>query len=135
MCKDQAIIFLVDDDVDDQELLTEEINKLAPAVLVKRFNNGMQVMAYLFEKEWVAPCLIILDYNMPGITGLELLKKMSHMPHLRDVPKIVWSTSKSSLHQNKCLQNGALKYIVKANNLEGLQKIASEMVDACCGAN
>jgi len=135
MCKDQAIILLVDDDVDDQELLTEEINKLEPSILVKRFNNGMQVMEYLFKKNDEIPCLIILDYNMPVVNGLEVLQKLAHIPHLRNVPKIVWSTSNSSLYQNKCLQTGALKYIVKANDLGGLKKIASEMVEACCGAN
>lgn len=134
MCKDQAIILLVDDDVDDQELLTEEINNLEPSILVKRFSNGMQVMEYLFSDE-KPPCLIILDYNMPVVTGLEVLQKLANIPHLRNVPKIVWSTSNSTLYQNKCLQTGALKYIVKANDLGGLRKIATEMVEACCGAN
>ena len=134
MCKDQAIILLVDDDADDQELLTEEINNLEPSILVKRFSNGMQVMEYLFREE-KPPCLIILDYNMPVVNGLEVLQKLASMPHLRGVPKIVWSTSNSQLYQNKCLQTGALKYIIKANDLGGLRKIASEMVDACCGAN
>ena len=135
MCKDQTVILLVDDDVDDQELLTEEINRLEPSILVKRFNNGMQVMDYLFKMDAKIPCLIILDYNMPVVNGLEVLQKLAHMPHLRNVPKIVWSTSNSSLHQNKCLQTGALKYIVKANDLGGLRKIASEMIEACCAAN
>lgn len=135
MCKDQAIILLVDDDVDDQELLTEEINKLEPSILVKRFNNGMQVIEYLFKMEAEPPCLIILDYNMPIVTGLEVLQKLANVPHLQSVPKIVWSTSNSLLYQDKCLQTGALKYIVKANDMGGLKKIASEMVAACCGAN
>jgi len=135
MCKDQAIILLVDDDVDDQELLTEEIHKLEPAILVKQFYNGMQVMEYLFKMEKEPPCLIILDYNMPVVSGLEVLEKLAKVPHLQNVPKIVWSTSSSSAYQNKCLQTGALKYIVKANDLHGLRKIASEMVTACCGTN
>jgi CheY-like chemotaxis protein len=135
MCKDQPLILLVDDDVDDQLLLTEEINKLEPSILVKHFNNGMQVMEYFFRMDKNIPCLIILDYNMPVLTGLEILEKLTNIPHLRDVPKIVWSTSSSTTYQHKCLQTGALKYIVKANDMSGLKKIASEMVAACCGVN
>ena len=135
MCKDQAIILLVDDDVDDQELLTEEINNQDPSILVKRFNNGMQVMEYLFQMEKEPLCLIILDYNMPVVSGLEVLQKLAKIPHLQNVPKIVWSTSSSLAYQNKCLQTGALKYIVKANDMDGLKNIASEMIAACCGAN
>jgi len=135
MCKDQAIILLVDDDIDDQELLTEEINKLEPSILVKQFYNGMQVMEYLFKMEKNPPCLIVLDYNMPVITGLEVLEKLAKIPGYQNVPKIVWSTSSSLTFQNKCLQTGALKYIVKANDMQGLKKIASEMIAACCGAN
>lgn len=135
MCKDQTTILLVDDDVDDQVLLKEEINKLEPSILVKVFNNGMQVMEYLYKKEEKLPCLIILDYNMPVITGLEVLQKLAGIPHFRDVPKIVWSTSNSATYQNKCLQTGAFKYIVKANDMRGIEKIALEMVAACCGIN
>ncbi|OQP40766.1 hypothetical protein A4H97_14195 [Niastella yeongjuensis] len=135
MCKDQAIILLVDDDVDDQELLTEEIHRLEPSILVKQFYNGMQVMEYLFSMQKEPPCLIILDYNMPVVSGLEVLEKLAAIPYLQHVPKIVWSTSSSQTYQHKCLQTGALKYIVKANDMHGLKRIASEMVAACCEAN
>jgi len=53
---------------------------------------------------------------------------------LQHVPKIVWSTSSSLTYMQKCLQTGALKYIVKANDMQGLKTIASEMVAACCAA-
>jgi CheY-like chemotaxis protein len=135
MCKDQALILLVDDDVDDQELLIEEINKLEPSILVKAFNNGMQLLEYLFKNEERLPCLIILDYNMPVVSGLELLQKLALSPHLQNVPKIVWSTSNSPVYQDRCMQTGALKYIVKANDLSGLNRIATEMIAACCAAN
>jgi CheY-like chemotaxis protein len=95
----------------------------------------MQVMEYLFKMEKDLPCLIILDYNMPVVSGLEVLEKLAKIPHLQNVPKIVWSTSNSLTYQNKCLQTGALKYIVKANDLHGLKMIALEMIAACCGAN
>jgi len=95
----------------------------------------MQVMDYLFRMEKETPCLIILDYNMPIISGLEVLEKLTNIPHLQSVPKIVWSTSNSPSYQNKCQQTGALKYIVKANDLGGLRRIASEMIEACCAAN
>lgn len=135
MCKDQTIILLADDDVDDQELLKEEINRLAPGIFVKQFNSGMDLMEYLHKMEKSLPCLIILDYNMPILTGLEVLEKMAGIPHLQEVPKIVWSTSNSLTYKNQCLQNGALKYIVKANDVKGLQKIATQMIEACCRAN
>jgi CheY-like chemotaxis protein len=135
MCKDQTIILLVDDDVDDQELLKEEINKLEPSILVKLFNNGMQVMEYLYRKEEKLPCLIILDYNMPVVSGLEVLEKLANIPHFQNVPKIVWSTSNSLTYQNKCLQTGALKYIIKPNDINGIERVALEMVDTCCSTN
>jgi CheY-like chemotaxis protein len=135
MCKDQTIIFLVDDDVDDQELLKEEINRLDPSIHVKQFFSGVQVMEYVDKMEKSVPCLIVLDYNMPLLTGHEVLEKLASFPHLKEVPKIVWSTSSSQQYKDKCLKTGALKYIVKANDIGSLERIAAEMIAACCATN
>ncbi|WP_343672800.1 response regulator [Chitinophaga sp.] len=130
MSKDHITILLVDDDIEDQALLTEAIHKIAPAVCIKLFNNGSEVLQYLSDKEEDTPYLIILDYNMPGINGLQVLERMREFHRLVSVPKIVWSTSNSHHFKTQCLNAGALKYIVKPQNLHDLNQIAADIIDA-----
>ncbi|SFW88163.1 response regulator [Chitinophaga sancti] len=131
MCKDQITILLVDDDIEDQTLLSEAIHKIAPAVCVKLFNNGPEVLQYLSSREDDKPCLIILDYNMPGITGLQVLERIGQIHKFVSIPKIVWSTSNSHHFRTQCLNAGALKYIVKPQNLHDLNQIAADIIDTC----
>lgn len=133
MCKDQVTILLADDDPDDQYLLKEAIVLVEPAVYVKVFNNGLELVNYLDGAQYMPPCLIVLDYNMPFVNGLQVLEKIVSDSQLRSIPTIVWSTSNSSLYENQCLTTGALKYIVKPDNSRAFKEIAIQMVDACCG--
>ncbi len=41
------------------------------------------------------PCLIVLDYNMPGLNGADILKEIGANERYSTIPKIVWSTSDS----------------------------------------
>jgi len=131
MCKDQITILLVDDDIEDQTLLSEAIHKIAPAICIKLFNNGSEVLHYLSSREDDTPCLIVLDYNMPGINGLQVLERIGEIHRLTSIPKIVWSTSNSHHFRTQCLNAGAFRYIVKPQNLQDLNQIAADIIDTC----
>ncbi|WP_343691829.1 response regulator [Chitinophaga sp.] len=131
MCKDHITILLVDDDIEDQTLLSEAIYKIAPAISIKLFNSGSEVLQHLSSREDDTPCLIVLDYNMPGITGLQVLERIGEIHRLISIPKIVWSTSNSLHFKTQCLNAGALKYIVKPQNLHDLNLIAADIINTC----
>lgn len=133
MCNEQPTILLADDDVDDQDLLKEAILLAGPAVKLLVFNNGREIIDFLEVNNQGSPCLIVLDYNMPYVNGLQVLEKITGSPRLRTVPTIVWSTSTSPLYQQRCLDTGALKYIIKPNDSRAYNRIAQEMVSICCG--
>jgi CheY-like chemotaxis protein len=95
-------------------------------------NNGKEVLSALEKLQPDhMPCLIVLDYNMPGLNGADILKEIGGNPAYGDIPKIVWSTSGSEKFRNTCLQLGAMDYVIKPSNSNDLEKIARYMLSVC----
>ena len=125
-------ILLGEDDPDDQEMLTEVFSSIDKSFILLFVNSGKEVLSAL-EKlhENRMPCLIVLDYNMPGLNGAEILREINGNPRYRQVPKIVWSTSGSDKFKNMCLELGAADYVIKPSNNLDLEKIARYMLSLC----
>lgn len=125
-------ILLAEDDLDDQYLMLEAFKKIDSTIEMKMVSNGREAIKYLLsvsDKE--LPCLIVLDYNMPEATGVEVLQKISGVNRLSGIPKIVFSTSSSVKNMSECLSKGASAYMVKPALFDDLVKIANQMLEMC----
>lgn len=127
-----TFLFLAEDDIDDQELLAEAFAQLDDTIAVKVVNNGKKAIAFLEElPSGESPCLIILDYNLPELSGAEILERLGRLKRYEDVVKVVWSTSSSPVYEKICLELGAKAYMVKPNDISGIHKLAQEMLQMC----
>jgi CheY-like chemotaxis protein len=120
-------ILIGEDDPDDQELLKEVFSSIESSYSLIFTSNGLQLLSYLkssIDKQ--LPGLIILDYNMPGLNGAEILKELSNNEY-KDIPKIIWSTSGSETYKNICLELGASDYIVKPSRISDLVEVGRYM--------
>ena len=128
----QKFILLGEDDPDDQELLTEVFASIDNSFILFFVNNGREVISALEKlKDGHLPCLIVLDYNMPGMNGADILRELSENSRYHEIPRIVWSTSGSERFRNDCLQLGAKDYVIKPSNNSELEKIARYMLSHC----
>jgi CheY-like chemotaxis protein len=132
MCTNAVTIFLADDDLDDQFLIMDAIYNIDASINIKTFNDGQEVINYLNSTQREEPCLIVLDYNMPLMSGLQVLENIADDTRLKTVPRIVWSTSNSAQHKDQCLKSGASRYVVKPNDLHTYNLIARDLVNTCC---
>ena len=122
-------ILLAEDDIDDQELLSETFSEIDPSINLKSFTNGNRIIDYLKGlKEKEIPDLIILDYNIPEINGAEILIHLASDKKYKDVVKLVWSTSGASFYEQSCLSLGATAYLVKPSTISGLGEMARKML-------
>lgn len=129
-------IFLAEDDIDDQSLLIEALTTHAESLKIHTATNGKKAAIFLEAlADSSLPCLIVLDYNLPEIDGGELLQILSSIERFHAIPKVVWSTSNSPKYQQICLQLGAKAYFVKPNDVDGIQKLAKEMLSFCDDLN
>jgi CheY-like chemotaxis protein len=122
-------ILLAEDDIDDQELLSETFSEIDPSITLKSFTNGNRIINYLKGlKDKEIPDLIILDYNIPEINGAEILMHLASDKKYKDVVKLVWSTSNASFYEQSCLSLGATAYLVKPSTISGLEEMARKML-------
>jgi two-component system chemotaxis response regulator CheY len=67
------------------------------------------------------PDVIILDWNMPVMTGIEFLEEMRRLPD-GDIPKVIFCTTNTEMeHVQEALQKGADEYIMKPFTREIIQ--------------
>ena len=127
--KADNIVFLAEDDQDDQEMLTEAMKEKDEALKFIIASTGSKAFD-LLKKQAANKniTLIILDYNLPEMSGAEILAKLRDQHLFEYVPKVVWSTSNSPVYQKKCMDCGAHSYIVKPTGIAGIRAVAKELV-------
>ena len=125
-------ILLGEDDADDQEMLKEVFTSIDTAFVLFFVNNGKEILSALEKlKDDQMPCLIVLDYNMPGLNGADILRELSTNERYKNIPKVVWSTAGSEKFRKICLELGAADYVIKPNNVIGLEEVARYMLSLC----
>ncbi len=115
-------VLVVDDETDVQLLFEQKFRKERKAGLIQ-FHfafSGEAALAYLQEKDIVDLVLILADINMPGMSGLELLRRIKErFTHLR-----VFMITAYGDEQNyrKAMEDGAEDYIAKPIDFDDLKR-------------
>lgn len=122
-------ILIADDDPEDIELMEEHILLVAPTAKVDKFLDGRSAYEYLrSQSSDRLPSLIVLDYNMPGISGSQLLSLLKPLTLYRSIPKIVLSSSSTKRYRDESIKNGASEYFVKPDNMQAVSDLAKKLV-------
>lgn len=117
---DRKIIFLVEDNSDDEALMLRALRKnhIANEIVVAR--DGIEALDYLFATgEHVSrnvrdqPQLILLDLKLPKLDGLEVLKRLRSDDRTRYIPVVVLTTSAEQRDIVESYQLGANSYVQK----------------------
>jgi CheY-like chemotaxis protein len=122
-------ILVADDDPDDLDLIGEYILLVEPGAKLDKFTDGLSAYEYLrTRQDNDLPSLIVLDYNMPGLTGSQLLSSLKTASRYGSIPKIILSSSNTPKFIDECLLNGATEYIVKPNSMKEIHDLAQKLV-------
>ena len=122
-------ILIADDDLDDQEILIEVLNQMDPSLEIVTAVNGGLVLDYLAERGAAEfPDLVVLDYKMPIMSGVEVLEHLREDERYAAIPMVVWSTSGQPEHRMRCLEAGARQYFIKPSSLQELRTIAGQLL-------
>ncbi len=74
-------------------------------------NNGLDAWSLLSERN--IPDVIISDLGMPGLDGIELLENLSESGLFRNIPVIILSGDEEPAKRKRCLELGAVGFIIK----------------------
>lgn len=131
MTQAAGIVILMADDDDDDFLLTQKALKQSKLLnTLCRVKDGEELLDYLNQRgefaegiECPRPGVILLDLNMPRKDGREALKEIKSDPKLRDIPVVVFTTSKAEEDIFKSYQLGVNSFITKPVTFDGLIKV------------
>ncbi|MDR1088855.1 MAG: response regulator [Coriobacteriales bacterium] len=103
----RPVVLTVDD---DPIILNVVLAALKGDYVVRPFSSGKTALDYL-EKNRVD--IILLDHNMPEMTGLDVLDRLQEDSELKDIPVIFLTGSVNSDDEVRALENGAVDYLLK----------------------
>ena len=121
-------MLIAEDDEDDVSLLRSFLVELPDAPKMLVINKGDKVISFFENLPGNRlPLLVLLDYNLPSVSGYEILIALADDKKLLAVPKIIWSTSNSTHFETQCLAKGAFAYFVKPSNIHGFQTLVQKL--------
>jgi CheY-like chemotaxis protein len=108
-------IFIVEDNEDFSFLIEKAIDHIDKDLSIKIVDNGLNALEVLkhFEQEDTRPRIILLDLNLPGLSGLDLLGKIKTIEFLKQVPVILFTTSDNPKDVRLATEHGANAYVTK----------------------
>ncbi|MGB7443040.1 MAG: response regulator [Coleofasciculaceae cyanobacterium] len=116
-------ILLIEDDPGDIMLIKQALRRSQLMLPLNVVNDGEDALAYLRrEREFakaVRPDLILLDLNLPGMNGREVLQEIKSDEQLKYIPIVVLTTSDSDEEILKSYKLGANAYVTKPLGLDG----------------
>lgn len=117
-----STIVLVDDDPDDQDLVSNLLHEFSPESVIKSLNNGEELLQAL--QQWaVLPTLILLDLNMPRMNGLEALERIRTEERYRALPIIILTTSENPQHRQRAKELQANGYTIKPATINDFNRL------------
>lgn len=134
--KDTApYILSIEDNPDDFEIISRSLHKVAPDRVIRQCESGDEALKFLrsqhepdaTEANVGLPRIILLDLNLPGTDGRDILKMIKNDARLKSIPVIIFSTSGNEKDIETCYNNGANAYLRKPSTLEGFIDIAQAL--------
>src|ERR1700722_9227448 len=113
-----ALVFIVEDNDPDVFLVEEALRSQGIPAQIQRCHDGEEAIQALSQiGESGVPHVIIIDLNLPKVTGLEVLKHVRNVERLNGVPVLILPSSQSRTDRGPSIQHGANAYIGKPPTL------------------
>jgi len=124
-------ILLVEDNADHVELIVKALRNNNVLNEVHVAISGEEAMDFLYQRgayvDAARPGLILLDIKLPGMDGIEFLRRIKADPKLKLIPVVVLTTSGSEKEIAESYNCGANSYIVKPVDFERFAKVIKEL--------
>jgi CheY-like chemotaxis protein len=128
-------ILLVEDSPEDYEAAVRSFTKAGVSNTIRHCQDGDEALDYLFHRGIYSdpvsaprPAVILLDLNLPGTDGREVLAKIKKDDSIKNIPVIVLTTSTDKRDIEACYNDGANSFIQKPVDLpkfiEAIQRLS-----------
>ena len=116
------LILMIEDSDEDYVALQRVFKKSNYDFQLERTSDAIQALDFLLARgeyksnrdSEIVPSLILLDLNLPGLDGRELLLQLKRDDRLKEIPVVILTTSNNPRDVLYCYRNGANGYQLKA---------------------
>ena len=129
-------ILLVEDSPEDCTATIRAFQRSGCKNRIVNCEDGDQALDYLYQRGPYSgpdsaprPGLILLDLNLPGTGGREVLEQIKSDEALREIPVVVLTTSTDERDIRSCYKAGANSYIQKPVDIDGFFKAIQRLKD------
>ena len=128
MHQSKNLIFIVDDDPDDRQIILDAFLEHTNMLDYVFLEDGKELLDTLKSSEAADyPSLIILDLNMPGMLGLQVLKEIRSNSRYSHIPIIVMTTSELNTDRKHSYELGANCFLTKPKLYTELIKLTQSI--------
>lgn len=108
-------IVMIEDDEGHARLIEKNLQRAGVFNAVRHFATGADALSHLFgpNRERGAPMLVLLDLNLPDMSGIDVLVRLKDDVELRLAPVIVLTTTDDEREIRRCYELGCNVYITK----------------------
>jgi len=117
-------IVMIEDDEGHARLIERNIRRSGVNNDIIPFTTGTEAINYLFGADGTAnqhkgqALLILLDLNLPDMTGIDILRRVKDNATLKSAPVVVLTTTDDAQEIKRCYELGCNVYITKPVNYE-----------------
>lgn len=111
-------VLLVDDSEPDRVLAREVFDGHRNSVQIETCKSGERALSYLHNPDNRQPDVVLLDINMPGLSGFQVLQQMKNDAELALIPVVMLSTSADKGDVRRAYTLHASSYLVKSASFE-----------------
>ena len=125
-------ILYIEDEPDDVFLMERTFRQVAPEVDLKVISDGQEAVDYFDNSARISPgdlSLVLLDLNLPGLSGLKVLSHIRKRPGLAELPVVIFSASNQPSDIAASYAEGCNAYLVKPGDPDRLKTIVAAIKD------
>ena len=121
------IIYLVDDDPDDRFFIKQALMQNRQQVEVIEATSGFELLT-LIEQQGSSPAtLILMDMNMPKMSGVETVQVMRSNPGFPVIPVVMISTTTNPVFIQSAFEAGVAGFLPKPSSVKGFSEMADQL--------
>ncbi|WP_266368633.1 response regulator [Tellurirhabdus rosea] len=121
-------LLYVEDNPNDVAVFNRAISKLDVGVRYVVVETGKTAIDYLTDPQTKDSArLVLLDLNLPDLSGLQVLEELRTVARLRRLPIVIYSTSDEPREVQRAYELGANAYIRKPSNYKGVGSVLSRL--------